>query len=67
MNILLSILIAVIIWIAFIAAALRFFSINADREEQDAEDAADSVRGKLNELEPRVIRVVRVRAGVNHE
>ena len=63
MNILLATLAGAAFWIACIVCALRFFSLVADREEQDAEDAADSVRAKLNELEPRVIRVVRVRAG----
>ena len=63
MNTAIAILIAVTFWIACIVCALRFFSRVADREEQDADAAADSVRGKLNELEPRVIRVVRVRAG----
>ena len=64
MNILLATLAGAAFWIACIVCALRFFSRVADREEQDADAAADSVRGKLNELEP---QIKRVRAGVSHE
>ena len=64
MNILLAILAGAAFWMIFFVALLRFLGHSADRNEQSAEDAADSVRAKINELEP---QIKRVRAGVNHE
>ena len=57
MNLLLSILIGGALWLFGVGCVLRFLSIGADKLEQSDEDAADSVRGKLEELELKTRRV----------